>query len=390
MEKNHKLVICLATLSLCMAQKNFNNLQLIKSKKYSKIEENTIDNEEDNFEYNGFLDKMFDAHLDGDNKTTIFYGTSSADFGNIKFVNTFKQDEMIFNLNYELNGKNYDKTQEAFINENGLLDANINFNELDDTNTYQLSNYTDLEDMQNLYDSALVQYSSVSTNSLTYIIVFIVAALVMTFTTIANVNYKKQTDINYAYNQKLESNNQGLEFKKYIYDQTGEKDINNCDKYQFGYTTFSEVGCEVAFVYNLELYRENPRYLSSTIYDFEKWEIEFKIGFGYLGSKARKIYKYFKNHSIKYKKYTSEKKFKDCISDSDCIYIMTSLNKGIKGYHTYFIEQFKNKIYDENVESNNHLLTYNLDCSNKAEPKSNVDVILSQTSGFYCGYYIKL
>ena len=127
--------------------------------------------------------------------------------------------------------------------------------------------------------------------------------------------------------------------------------------------------------------------LSETIYNFEKWAIEYSIGWGHLGSAPKEIYRYLNKRNISYKKYTSYSQFTDDLSKkSNCHVIMSCWNNGGMlesvfhgdGLHTYYFKK----------ENANKFFTYNLRYSNSFITYSNIDSIYSIGGNFIVAYII--
>ena len=186
--------------------------------------------------------------------------------------------------------------------------------------------------------------------------------------------------LNYKYNKQLESSGRGVGKGYYIYDQTNVKTLNRkSGNYRFGFTTFKNVGCEVAAAYNTALSLNDSERLSQTIYYFEEWAIEFSIGWGHLGSNPLEIYRYLKRRGFSYKKYTNFSKLKDDVEKrNSCRIIMSRWNsKKTNGLHTFFVKK----------TGKNSLYAYNWSYGSGSVKRASLNSF-NDGSGFIVGYLI--
>lgn len=172
---------------------------------------------------------------------------------------------------------------------------------------------------------------------------FVIAVVIVTYVIVTQVAEQIQAEKNLEFNTNLETLQDGrdtidgLAYGVYIDNQHTSTPAN----YQFGFTTFDNVGCEVAAIYNLMIDLGQPQMLSQVINDFEKCAIEYAFGWGCFGSEPRKLYRYLSKHGISYKKYTSYKKYKKAVSVTDSDHYISSFwnSTFIDGLHTFYIRR---------------------------------------------------
>lgn len=191
--------------------------------------------------------------------------------------------------------------------------------------------------------------------------------IVKTYLAVIDTAEKIKAMSNYKYNKNLEKKGKGVNNGYYITDQTETKlKGKKSGLYRFGFTTFANVGCEVAAAYNCALSLGESERLSETIYYFEATAIELSIGFGKLGSNPYKIGKYLKKRGFKYTKYLNWSKFKAAVNKKGrCRIIMSEWNSSkLDGLHTFFLERLPmpnpSKYYYSayNFEYNTHATSY--------------------------------
>lgn len=234
----------------------------------------------------------------------------------------------------------------AIVTENGGLDACIEI----DGKTYRMSDYE--------------KKTSVDECSIADIIKIINAYLA-----VAETAEKIKAKSNYKYNKGLEKKGNGVGKGKYVYDQSETNRKNyNAGNYRFGFTKFSNVGCEVASAYNVALALKDSERLSQTIYYFEAFSIEFSIAWGYFGSNPLEINRYLKKRRFRYKKYTSFSKLSSAVKKKkSCKIIMSRWNKpATKGLHTFYVAKSTsgnffgfNWIYERNSVKKTSLKSFN-------------------------------
>jgi hypothetical protein len=231
---------------------------------------------------------------------------------------------------------------DAFVTENGGLDAYIEI----DGESYLLSEYS--AKLSDNVQECLFGW---------LIAAIVVIVVVVVYIVVAETAEQIKAKSNYTYNKGLESAGNGVTKNNYITAQNETSKAGyKSGNYRFGFTAFSGVGCEVASVYNLMIALSKAEMLSDTIYNFEKWWIEFSIGWGALGSDPKAIYRYLDKKGISYAKYTSYDSLKTAVnSKSACKIIMSQWNDGSNWYwpwngiHTYYVEKTTvNQFYSYN------------------------------------------
>lgn len=281
----------------------------------------------------------------------------------INYECTFDMNELVFDCTIEIideNGSILDIQEiitDAIITENGGLDAYI----VIDGQEYRLSDYESESSIDNCAKITLLD-------------------LIKIYLVVAETAEKIKAVSNYKYNTKLEENGNGVGAGYYVYDQSDKKTANKkAGNYRFGFTTFDKVGCEVASAYNTVLALGDSERLSTTIYCFELWAIEFSIGWGHLGSDPYEIYRYLGKHGYKYSMYTSYSKFKAAVdSKSSCHIIMARANKpATNGIHTYYIKKVNSTSYNG----------YNWEYSTSYKNKTSLDSF-NNGSAFLVGYIV--
>lgn len=214
---------------------------------------------------------------------------------------------------------------------------------------------------------------------------FIVAVIVVVYVIVCETAEQIQAKKNYRANQNLEVDTEdgdGLAEGVLINSQHE----NVLSDYQFGFTTFGGVGCEVAAVYNLMIFLDRPEMLSETIYNFEKWSIEYAVGWGYLGSNPRQIYKYLRNRGIAYTKYTSLSRFRRAVANTHSDnYIYSAWNNPVSdGLHTFYLRR------NTTVEEDSTIISYTGYNSSPdgTVPYNNISAVQNYFGPFIIGYII--
>ena len=342
----------------------------------------------------------FDAYLEGfekktltsDEETVTFYGKTNFNqddftlFDNVAVSEseesekyhvtyncTFSSESMQFTFIACLLDENENIVDEeeiltdAFITETGGLDAYINL----DGETFLISELVSDYNIDNCKWGFFKGLGRVA-KAITIIVVVIVV--------VAETAEQIRAKQNYKYNKNLEANGNGVDKGNYITGQnrTWVKGYN-AGNYHFGFTTFANVGCEVAAVYNLMLAIGKPERLSETIYNFEKWLIEFCVGFGFLGSNPKQISTYLNKKGIKYKKITNYKEFKlQANNCQDGYLIMSRWNESkLDGLHTFYIRKI-----------NSQYIGYNWNYLNNPSPGEYDLDKFNDGSGFIVGYLV--
>lgn len=339
---------------------------------------------EDDYEYDGFLDEVIvDATMEDDEEHVYFNGYTSYDYGEFNFSVDFNIFELTYDSDFSESGIDV-VCDQATIDEYGRLESEI---VLDNPNSgeqeiYKVSDYRNLTKLERfLQDPDQEETLSLYSVSTCWLFSKIVAAIVAIYVVVTETAEQIKARYNYRDNQQLESGGNGVNYGNYITNQH-ESSISGYKSadYKFGFTTFSGVGCEVASVYNLMLSEGLIQNLSEVIYNFEKWAIEFAVGWGYLGSNPRDIYRYLRNYNIKYSKNTLYALFylKVYFAPVGTKFIMSTWNTSwTNGLHTYFF-----------VKQDYGLETYNFNPQSSTDIYDDLDNIYSQTGSFIVGYKI--
>ncbi len=248
---------------------------------------------------------------------------------------------------------------DAFVTETGGIDA-----------------YIELEGERYLMSDFCTENGIDSCGLFKWIVIVVVVLVV-----VAEVAELVRAKQNYTYNKKLEANGNGVKKGNYITRQnesarSGYKSKN----YRFGFTTFGKVGCEVASAYNAMIALGKAEMLSETIYCFEKWLIEFAIGWGHLGSNPLHIGRYLANKGIGYQSYTDYAKFKAAVEAKGSCHVIMSRqehNPLLNGLHTFYVHKIQKDSYN----------SYNWNYSDDAIDVKNIDA-LNDGSGFIVGYIV--
>ncbi len=214
--------------------------------------------------------------------------------------------------------------------------------------------------------------NEVSTISLFGRLLFkVIAIVIVVYVIVAETAEQIRAKKNYEVNK-----NRSFPSGEYITDQWDDSVAD----YDFGFAKFKDVGCEVVAVYNLMISLGRPERLEDVIYDFERWAIEFSVGWGHLGSNPREIYRYLRKKNIEYRRYTKLQYEKFCfMSDRggpEKDFIFSRWNTPITdGLHTFY------------VEKDGEYLAYN----NEVLRATEMDAYLDGRSeaAFICGYIIK-
>lgn len=302
-----------------------------------------------------FVDKVSNTDVDNDNIIEINCGF---DFDSMKY----NLDISIYNKKYLLLDV-YSVETDAIINSNGRLDGYVILNE---ETSFYISDFSNYEALDNCFITLITT----------------LVALGVAYNKVTESAEQQVADYNYEYNRKLEANNNGVGSGIYVTDQSQTDYYNrNAGIYKFGFTTFAEVGCEVAAAYNLLIAIGKSERLSSTIYAFEKLAIEFSIAFGKLGSNPLEIYRFLKIKNIKYDKYTNFNKFEKKVVNQRVSYTIMSRWNSPKstGLHTFFVKKDRSDNY--------HGYNWKYDDTSYISNRNLTD-FKNDGSGFIVGYVI--
>lgn len=360
-------------------------------------------------EYENYLADFDEKSVDYDEEYVSFYGKMKYDEqvltlfdqialaedidteqSNIIYDCSFDMETMQFTFRAALVDENNEIQEieemvtDAFVTEYGQLDAYIEL----DGETYLLSDYVSTD----VIDKCLFGWLKA---------LIVIVVVIVVYVVVAETAEQIKAKSNYSYNKDLEANGKGVAKGLYITNQNyGTATISKYESeyypsnyypadYKFGFTTFGGVGCEVASVYNLLIELDKTEMLSETIYNFENWAIEYSIGWGYLGSSPKDIYRYLNKKYISYSKYTSYSKFKDALAKKDnCKVIMSSWNNGGmlksvfsgEGLHTYY--------FKKTAANTKPFEAYNLTYSYESIFYSSIDEIYAKGGDFIVAYII--
>lgn len=264
------------------------------------------------YNYDGYLDKVYD-NCDLYNNTgteIVLEGSTSYDYGSLFFKTTFLFGNLTFSTSYKYQGQYYSETIDCYLTSTGALNAELNYFDAssdDELKTYYIDDYKDPQKLENfaLQIEEPDEGEEIETIGLiSSLIIGAIVALVVTYVIVAEIAEQDQAEINYKENKDYDTDGTGVGFECMIYNQNETNYTNHSPaNYKFGFATFNNVGCEIASAYNLNIKLGRPEYLSTTIYKFEKWGIEYSVGWGYLGSNPRKIDYYLFRETITYIKF---------------------------------------------------------------------------------------
>ena len=279
-------------------------------------------------QYTEYVETLFNkgAHLEGDKDYVRFMGITDGMVDvDVTYECTFNANTFEFELLVSTGQDDDFEVVQGFINEYGGVDAPVT---VEGEERY-ISEYKDVEKL----DALLLAEWEGRTLDDVWLGWFVrIVVVIIVYVVVAQTAEQIRADSNYTYNQQLERAGNGVNLGNYITDQSeksrsGYKSAN----YRFGFTTFEDVGCEVAAVYNAMIAMDAEELLSETIYKFEKWAIEISVGWGSLGSNPRQINKYLDKRGFSYSKYTDYDSFERAvnIAPSDAHIIMSRWNDPI-------------------------------------------------------------
>ena len=291
---------------------------------------------------------------------------------NIIYDCSFDMESMQFTFSAMLLDENQNVIEldemvtDAFVTETGQLDAYIDI----DGETYLLSDYVSTSAI----DECLFGWLKA--------LIKVVVVIVVVYVVVAETAEQIKARQNYDYNKQLEKSGKGVAKNTYVTGQNRTNILNNSPgNYRFGFTTFSGVGCEVAAAYNAMIAIGKAEMLSDTIYSFEKWAIEFAIGWGNLGSNPLQISTYLKKKGIGYTKATNYSSFKSTIAGKEsCHIIMSRWNDPwSNGLHTFYV----------NKKANDEFYGYNWKYyDNTPSLRQNSIDVFNDGSSFIVGYIV--
>ena len=285
----------------------------------------------------------------------------------VKYECSFDMEKLVYEFKAELvasDGTVVDTEQittNAIITENGGLDARI----IVDGQEYLMSDYENTSSIDNCSIASVIK-------------------MVEIYLAVSETAEKLKAKSNYADNRKLEADGNGVAKGKYVYNQADKTTQDyKAGNYQFGFTSFKNVGCEVAAAYNAAYAIHDTERLSQTIYYFEAWALEFSIGWGRLGSNPLEIDRYLKKRGISYAKYTTLASLKTALGKkTKCSIIMSRWNNPVTdGLHTFYVKKTgKGSYYGYNWD-------YYKFAKSRSDKQSSI-ASFNDGSGFVVGYIV--
>lgn len=363
----------------------------------------TINVQESYLNYEGILNDFDDVSLSSDDGSVSFSATKTLDLRLYDYVSysSYSNDVSVsynFIYNFELNqveitvsvedeeGNTQTDTLigDVFLNDEGKEDAFIDI----DGEYILLSEMKNISSIEECGWFKRVCKSVLKVASVTAVGVLGAAIIVGTagsgalaviaisggLTCAVSTTQTVRANINYYNNKKLglhsDVNNEGYITNQYLYND-----------WNFGFAKLDEVGCEVISIYNLLISRGSKKKLYDIIYDMEMLNIDYDIGFGYLGSNPYQIYRILEKYNIKYTMYVSLSYLQDGIDGKDKSYIIFSSKNnytkaGIHSLHTFEVKKNYNNYY-----------CYNGYDKNKGNTYDKLDYFIEYD--FYCAYVIE-
>ncbi len=352
-----------------------------------------------NYEYDGFLNEVYeDCDLYHNTGTEIsLEGKTYPKYGSMSFKTTFLCSGLSFDTYYTYCNQGYNEDVSCYLSSTGSLNAELNYYDASsygEIKTYYIDDYKTPEKLERLVLQIEDTEEAEPTDLFIGLIIGAIIALVVSYVIIAEIAEQDQAEVNYAENKTLDGVN-GVGFGCLIYDQhESDYDYHSPANYRFGFTTFDNVGCEVASAYNLMVMIDQAESLSETIYKFEKWGFEFSIGWGYLGSNPKEISHYLYHANLEYIKVNSNDYgvtyrskafdyFKSKAQTQKTIHLIISTwnSSRSEGLHTYYVKKTGND--DEPY------LAYNWVAGRTTPfPIDNLDELIQEGQRFIVGYLI--
>lgn len=425
----HLIAVCLSFLMMATVLPNIRfgktSIPVAYAEEMSRTYSNYLSDEDDdeNLDYHDALDAEDDLRyaelieelfpeekvqiydFDEDTAWTRFKASTSAIVmeEELTYDCTFNPTNMTFNfiISNDIGIEEENETINALVSGyNGELYGII---EIDEDARYNFADYKDdtklgdlLEEIINSKgEEVIVPFSTpasdsenhvtveneVSTISLFGRILFrVIAIVIVVYVIVAETAEQIRAKKNYEANK-----NRNFSSEEYITNQLDTSVAN----YDFGFTKFGEVGCEVVAVYNLMMSLGRPERLEDVIYDFERWAIEFSVGWGHLGSNPREIYRYLRKKNIEYRRYTKLQYEKFCsMSENEGDkkdFIFSRWNTPItEGLHTFYVEKRDGTFYS----MNNYDSDFYKEHGDRDEYYGSMSEF-SEGLQFICGYIIK-
>lgn len=346
-----------------------------------------------------YYGNMFDetAVMTGDEDSSYFEGTTDS-FANadITYSCTFTVEDLTFEFHYESEDLDVEETMTVvgYTNSWGRLDADIVLN----NETFRLDAYKDTAALVALYEgdraedveepndeiwdpelgvitglnntteleevaemglqaslTPIEQEEVAQPMAFGWLKALIAPVIIIIYVIVAETAEQIRAESNREYNEGLEEdivdasgNIQGLVPGSLIFGQAETEKNHGCGHYRFGFTSFSDVGCEVASVYNLLIALGQSPSLAEVIYNFEKWSIEFSVAWGAFGSNPKEIHRYLREEGIGYRKVIFWSNFENLVEAAPVgtHIIMSRWNDGLfEGLHTFYVTKESATLY---------------------------------------------
>lgn len=351
-----------------------------------------------------FLDEVISySYMYTSESYVSFSGFTSTEYGNIEFNCSFDFMDLTFYSHYEVEQGSYDEIIQGYVNKNGGVGAELEYYNLDtcQDETYNIDDYKDIYELEKFVyqieepneDDGI--YDEISLCSLLGFTFNSIVGLVVVYVIVAETAEQIQAENNYVHNRALELCDAGVHYGYMITNQAEkDKDGYESGEYKLGFADFGDVGCEVASVYNLLIKLDMTEYLSDVIYEFEKWLVEFSVGWGNLGSNPREIANFLSLKGISYETRKSTKlskifpnydfkRYKKIVDDyilSDNFIISYWNDPFTSGIHTYYFERAYDKDYKFKAYNNKEIETF--------QKIEETDDLLADGERFVVGYLI--
>ncbi len=158
---------------------------------------------------------------------------------------------------------------------------------------------------------------------------------------------------NYIANKELTKPVEG-----YITRQTDER-IAKAAYGRLGNPT-SRVGCAVVAVYNVMLRLGKPQPYADVVRDCERLGLPWL--FGALGTKPRKLGRYFRLHGVAFGRIRKADAFKAALNDCSAAIVCTWNSKITNGIHFYAVLKENGRLMSANQHYSNGLLDFDTSC----------------------------
>lgn len=350
------------------------------------------------YQYDDFFDLVFEtASLDDSSDSyVVFEGTTTADYGAFDFQCTFSMETLKYQACFEDTDGMAEEEWQGYADDKGRLELELEFfdEEYGTTECYSYGQFRDIQKLENF----VLQDEPQNDISMCFIIsgftyVYLkIRAIVCVYWVVSEVAEQKKAVSNHYYNYHMELNGNGVNYGNYITNQRcSDIDGYKSANYRFGFTTFSGVGCEAAALYNSYIKIKQAYRLSDVIYNFERWMIEFAIGWGRLGSNPQEIARVLQRDCVSFSRFSAPllgmngggeayENYKNHVLEMDKANMIVSVwnsNDLMDGIHTYFVEKY----YDTYI-------TYNMKSEDSVHETTSLEEILSDGDRFIVGYFI--